>query len=264
MSISPPFREGRHRKLVVAYFAGCRQGRQGRSVLLGQEVVDFLAPGDLEIGGACLRRGGSEASSWKNIHSTTLEVPHTTISYAKVQPTKVPSIKTTQSHPSTRRNRPTVMSLMPIMAPTFLHGFNPYSLLSIQTPLPVCDIAVPPPSHRQPCPSPSTKSPTTPSSRPSSLSSTNLASPFSGFWEVLKAPSQKERAARQWSWHAPDPGTHWLYVTNDDAGGEVLAATQRNIYEANPYANGPPTLPANWRSEGALRTCFVSRRHVVY
>jgi hypothetical protein len=83
------------------------------------------------------------------------------------------------------------------------------------------------------------------------------STPFSGFWDVLKGSSQEECAARQWSWHKHDPSSHWLYVTDDDAGGEVIAATQWNIYEANPYANGPLALQAYWWPEGA----FVETRN---
>jgi hypothetical protein len=80
----------------------------------------------------------------------------------------------------------------------------------------------------------------------------SYSTPFNGFWEVLKGPSQEECAARQWSWHKLDPSSHWLYVTDDDAGGEVIAGLQWNIHEANPYANGPPVLPAYWWPEGKL------------
>lgn len=73
--------------------------------------------------------------------------------------------------------------------------------------------------------------------------------PFNGFWEILKGPSQEECAGRQLSWHKGDPTSHWLYVADTDTK-EVVGAMQWNIHEANPYANGPPALPAYWWPEG--------------
>jgi len=77
------------------------------------------------------------------------------------------------------------------------------------------------------------------------------AKPFNGFWEILKGPSQEETCARQLSWHKADPTGHWLYVVDTDTK-EVVGGVQWNIHETNPYANGPPTLPAYRFPEGMI------------
>lgn len=75
------------------------------------------------------------------------------------------------------------------------------------------------------------------------------AQPFNGFWEILKGSTQEETTSRQLSWHKPDPSSHWLYV-KDTETQDVVGGMQWNIYETNPYANGPPQLPAYWLPEG--------------
>ncbi|OKL57708.1 hypothetical protein UA08_06902 [Talaromyces atroroseus] len=76
--------------------------------------------------------------------------------------------------------------------------------------------------------------------------------PFNGFWEILKGPSKEECIARYQSWHKADPTSHWLYVTDSETN-QVAGAMQWNIFETNPYINGPPSLPAYWWPEGTLK-----------
>lgn len=76
--------------------------------------------------------------------------------------------------------------------------------------------------------------------------------PFNGLWEILKGPSPEELAARQALWHHHGPGSHWLYVTDEDTG-EAIGAMEWKVYETNPYEAGPPTLVADWWPEGKKR-----------
>lgn len=73
--------------------------------------------------------------------------------------------------------------------------------------------------------------------------------PFNGICEILEGSSLEECSERYKSWHNTDPTSHWLYVT-ESGSKKVLGAIQWNIFEANPYINGPPSLSAYWCPEG--------------
>jgi len=78
-----------------------------------------------------------------------------------------------------------------------------------------------------------------------------FATPFNGFWEILKGPSQEECCARQLAWHKADPSSHWIYVKD---GEEVIAAMQWNIHRENIYAGGVvPMMEGYWWGEGILK-----------
>ena len=73
--------------------------------------------------------------------------------------------------------------------------------------------------------------------------------PHNGFWDMFKGESDQECTARFNQWREADPSVHWIYVT-DTSTGEVVGATQWNIYEENPYATLPPPTTAYWIEEG--------------
>ncbi|KAF3057435.1 Acyl-CoA N-acyltransferases (Nat) [Daldinia childiae] len=78
------------------------------------------------------------------------------------------------------------------------------------------------------------------------------SNPFNGVFELTKGTSPEEACARQLVWHKIQPGSHWVYVT-DESTGEVIGGTRYIIYETNPYAVEQPARKASWLPEGPLR-----------
>lgn len=76
--------------------------------------------------------------------------------------------------------------------------------------------------------------------------------PFNSFWEVLKGPDIAECTARQWSWHAATPNSHWLKV-NDEETGEAIGAAEWIVHKENPFVQSSEPLTATWWPEGRLR-----------
>ncbi|KUJ24598.1 uncharacterized protein LY89DRAFT_776679 [Mollisia scopiformis] len=76
--------------------------------------------------------------------------------------------------------------------------------------------------------------------------------PFFGFFETFKGPSLDEFCARQLEWHKGDPSSRWIYVTDEETG-EVIAGTQWNIFEQNPYAKEAEPMAPYWLPEGAFK-----------
>lgn len=76
------------------------------------------------------------------------------------------------------------------------------------------------------------------------------SNPFNGVFELTKGTSPEEACARQLVWHKIQPGSHWVYVT-DESTGEVIGGTRYIIYETNPYAVEQPVRKASWLPEGA-------------
>jgi hypothetical protein len=77
------------------------------------------------------------------------------------------------------------------------------------------------------------------------------ATPFNGFWEVLKGPTVEGLVKRTAQWHRDDKSSRWVYVTEEETG-ECVGAMEWNFYEENPYAQGAPELIADWWDEGKL------------
>ena len=80
--------------------------------------------------------------------------------------------------------------------------------------------------------------------------------PPNGFWTgIFRGTTDiDECSSRFASWHAADPTSNWVYVT-DTKTGEVAGATQWKLYVKDPYANGGGMreLPAYWIEDGK---CF--------
>ncbi|KAI1374519.1 hypothetical protein F4677DRAFT_447156 [Hypoxylon crocopeplum] len=76
--------------------------------------------------------------------------------------------------------------------------------------------------------------------------------PFNGVWEITKGSSPEECTARQFSWHKAEPGSHWVYVT-DEATGDVIGGTQWIIHETNPFAKEQPEKTIYWLPEGPAK-----------
>ncbi|KAI0849590.1 hypothetical protein F5Y00DRAFT_261375 [Daldinia vernicosa] len=74
------------------------------------------------------------------------------------------------------------------------------------------------------------------------------SNPFNGVFELTKGTSPEEACARQLVWHKIQPGSHWVYVT-DESTGEVIGGTRYIIYETNPYAVEQPARKASWLPE---------------
>ncbi|KAI2602615.1 hypothetical protein GGR54DRAFT_623639 [Hypoxylon sp. NC1633] len=72
--------------------------------------------------------------------------------------------------------------------------------------------------------------------------------PYNGIWEITKGSSPEECTARQFSWHKAEPGSTWVYVTDEETG-DVIGGAQWIIYKTNPYAGEQPAKTAYWVEE---------------
>lgn len=75
------------------------------------------------------------------------------------------------------------------------------------------------------------------------------ATPFNGFWEVLKGDSVEELVQRTAHWHEQERGSRWIYVTNEETGSFV-GVMNWVFHEEETYAKGAQKLVANWWEEG--------------
>jgi hypothetical protein len=75
------------------------------------------------------------------------------------------------------------------------------------------------------------------------------ATPFNGFWEVLKCPVLEEQVQRTAQSHREDESSRWVYITDEETG-QWVGAMEWNFYKENPYAQGPPEVTADWWQEG--------------
>ncbi|MCJ1271667.1 hypothetical protein MMC22_011572 [Lobaria immixta] len=95
---------------------------------------------------------------------------------------------------------------------------------------------------------------------------------FSAFFPVF-GPTARDREVaiknskdRLWQSHQSEPSSHWIYV-EDPLTGEVVGGTEWQLYETNPFVNGPPKMEASWWPEGEgrnfcneiLRQCYAPR-----
>ncbi|MCJ1331547.1 hypothetical protein MMC10_008238 [Thelotrema lepadinum] len=85
------------------------------------------------------------------------------------------------------------------------------------------------------------------------------SNPSNGFWEMIKGPSMEECRERQWSWHACDPKSTWLFIKDTDIG-EAIGAVQWIVHETNPFEEPQPSTVATWW-EKVINYCFVSKQH---
>lgn len=95
---------------------------------------------------------------------------------------------------------------------------------------------------------------------------------FSAFFPVFGPTAGDREAAikkskdRLWQSHQSDSSSHWIYV-EDPSTGEVVGATEWELYETNPFPEGPPKMEASWWPEGEgrnfcneiLRQCYAPR-----
>jgi hypothetical protein len=78
----------------------------------------------------------------------------------------------------------------------------------------------------------------------------SYSKPYNGFWDIFKGRSGEECQTRFAQWHNSDPTSHWIYVEETETG-QIIGATQWNIYEKNPYAEAKPPMAAYWIEEGS-------------
>ena len=73
----------------------------------------------------------------------------------------------------------------------------------------------------------------------------SYSKPYNGFWDIFKGKSEEECQTRFAQWHNSDPTSHWIYVEETETG-QIIGATQWNVFEKTPYAELKPPMAAYW------------------
>jgi hypothetical protein len=76
--------------------------------------------------------------------------------------------------------------------------------------------------------------------------------PVHGYTEGDRLRSIKEDADRRWQSHTSNPASHWFAVTHTESG-QVVGATEWQVYTENPFPNGPVKLQCTSYPEGETR-----------
>ena len=76
--------------------------------------------------------------------------------------------------------------------------------------------------------------------------------PVFGATETDRQATIKASSKRLWNEHLANPASHWIYI-EDTSTGQVVATTEWEVHEHNPFPDGPPKLEAYWWPEGEGR-----------
>ena len=87
----------------------------------------------------------------------------------------------------------------------------------------------------------------------------SYSNPYNGFWDIFKGKSEEECQARYMQWHNTDLTSHWIYVTDTETG-QIIGATQWNVFKENPYLEPKPPMAAYWIEEGDILSYLIFPR----
>lgn len=76
--------------------------------------------------------------------------------------------------------------------------------------------------------------------------------PVDGHTEDDRLASIKADADRRWTSHKSNAASHWFAVTHVPTG-QVVGATEWQVYTDNPFPSGPVKLECTWFPEGETR-----------